>query len=107
VGEKRVALIIGNLGYRHVSGLLDAGHDATAIATLFRRVSFNSVEMHRDLGIAEVRQVVREFSVAARAPKVIFFAGHGIEVDDANYLIPIDARLATEWGTRRFCLIAC
>src|SRR6185295_15462932 len=59
----------------------------------------SSVELKRDLGIAEMRRTLGDFSEAARNADMalLFYAGHGIEVDGTNYLIPVDARLARDF----------
>ena len=96
--EKRVALVIGNGSYGHHAGLPNVPNDAAAMAALFKAAKFNNVEIKSNLGVAELRRVLREFSgnAAAADVAVLFFAGHGIEVDRTNYLIPVDARLATD-----------
>ena len=52
-------------------------------------------ETRNDLGIADMRRAVRDFSDATRGAEIalVFYAGHGIEVDGRNYLVPIDAKL--------------
>ncbi|ARP97750.1 caspase family protein [Pseudorhodoplanes sinuspersici] len=97
--EKRVALVIGNSAYQNASRLTNPGNDASAMADLFRRAGFDVVEARQDLGNLEFKRVAREFTVAARDADVavMYFAGHGIEVNGTNYLIPIDARLATDF----------
>src|SRR5262245_18897090 len=97
--EKRVVLVIGNAGYSHIAGLPNVPNDAAAMAALFRAATFDSVEVRTNLGIAELRRALREFSgrAADADVAVLYYAGHGIEVGQANYLIPVDARLATDY----------
>src|SRR5580704_5526673 len=97
--EKRVALVIGNSSYRNVTTLPNPASDAAAVADLFKSAGFDLVEHHRDLGVADLRRAIGDFAdVAADADiAVIYFAGHGIEVDGANYLVPVDARLARDF----------
>src|SRR5690348_1368993 len=97
--EKRVALVIGNAAYQNTSRLTNPVNDANAMADLFRRAGFDVVEARQDLGNLEFKRVVREFTAAARDADVavMYFAGHGIEVNGTNYLIPTDARLATDF----------
>jgi len=99
LAEKRVALVIGNSNYRHVPSLPNPARDATAIAGLLRSATFDVVEARQDLGAAELRRSVREFAAAASDADVavVYFAGHGIEVGGTNYLIPVDARLLTDF----------
>lgn len=97
--EKRVALVIGNSAYQNASKLANPGNDASAMADLFRRAGFDVVEARQDLGNLEFKRVAREFTAVARDADVavMYFAGHGIEVNGTNYLIPTDARLATDF----------
>ena len=96
--EKRVALVVGNASYGHHAGLPNVPNDAAAMAALFKAARFDAVEVKHNLGIAELRRALREFSrqAAGADVAVLFFAGHGIEVDRTNYLIPVDARLAAD-----------
>jgi Caspase domain len=96
--DKRVALVIGNSAYQKVESLSNPTNDAQAVADLFRSAVFDVVDTYRDLGINELRRVVREFADVARDADiaVVFYAGHGIEVDGNNYLIPIDAKLKSD-----------
>jgi Caspase domain len=74
-------------------------NDAAEIAALFRSAGFTSVDIRRDLGIAEMRRAISDFAEAAGDVDVavIYFAGHGIEVDGSNYIIPVDARLLRDF----------
>ena len=93
--EKRVALVIGNSGYLNVARLGNPGNDASAMTETLKGAGFDVVESRRDLKIVEMRRVFRDFSDRSRDADVavVYYAGHGIEVDGANYLIPIDASL--------------
>jgi S1-C subfamily serine protease len=90
-----VALIIGNGDYAKVSKLPNATRDAEAMAALFRNADFDVVEDKRDLGLAALRRALRDFTDHVRDADiaVVSFAGHGIEVNGTNYLIPVDATL--------------
>jgi Caspase domain len=96
--QKRVALVIGNSTYQNVARLANPVNDATAIAQMFKNAGFDTVTMRRDLGILEFKRALREFSDSAQDADiaVMYYAGHGIQVGDMNYMIPVDARLATE-----------
>jgi hypothetical protein len=96
--EKRVALVIGNGLYGHHPRLPNVANDAAAMATLFKAAKFDAVEVKANLGVAELRKALREFSTLAAGADmaVVYFAGHGIEVDRTNYLIPVDAKLAAD-----------
>lgn len=95
LAEKRIALSIGNSSYQNVSHLANPATDAALLAETFRKANFDVVTVRNDLGASEMRRVLREFGDKARDADiaVIYYAGHGMEVDGVNYLIPIDAAL--------------
>jgi len=92
---KRVALVIGNSSYQNVAALTNPANDATAITEMFKKASFDVVESRRDLKYMEMRRALRDFADKARGADiaVIYFAGHGLEVDGTNYIVPVDAVL--------------
>ena len=97
--EKRVALVIGNGAYRRATKLDNATFDARAIADAFRKLGFQVVDGY-DLDIEQMRAKISEFSEDLPDAKsaVIYYAGHGISVDDENYLIPTDIVLEESDG---------
>jgi len=92
---KRVALVIGNSNYQNVVALTNPANDAAAIAEMFRKAAFDVVDSRRDLKSQEMRRALRDFGDKARGADiaVIYFAGHGLEVDGNNYVVPVDAVL--------------
>jgi uncharacterized caspase-like protein len=98
LAEKRVALVIGNSAYSHVPKLPNPANDAEAMSILLNNAGFEVIQTRNDLDVNEMRRVVRDFSDTARDADiaVVFFAGHGIEVDGTNYLVPVDASLARD-----------
>ena len=98
LAEKRVALVIGNGAYQNVAKLSNPLKDANAIAALLQKAGFDWVKVRQDLGNLEFKRALREFMDAAQNADiaVMYYAGHGIQVRDMNYMIPVDARLATE-----------
>jgi hypothetical protein len=95
IAEKRVALVIGNSNYVNVQTLPNPANDAGAFSVLLEGAGFEVVETRNDLGNVEMRRVIRDFSEKTRNADmaVVYYAGHGIEVDGANFLVPTDARL--------------
>jgi len=95
LADKRVALVIGNSNYVNVARLPNPENDATAVAALFRNAGFDVVEAHNNIGGNAMRRAFRNFSDTARNSDiaVVYYAGHGIEVDGANYLLPTDVVL--------------
>jgi uncharacterized caspase-like protein len=89
--DKRVALVIGNGAYLNAPRLDNPALDARAVADAFRKLGFQVVDGY-DLDIAQMRAKVSEFSASLPDAKsaVIYYAGHGISVDEENYLIPTD-----------------
>jgi uncharacterized caspase-like protein len=97
MADKRVALAIGNSAYQNVARLANPASDAALVAAMFEKAGF-SVTTKLDLNITEMRKALREFGARARDSDVavIYYAGHGIELDGNNYLIPTDATLETD-----------
>ena len=97
--EKRVALIVGNWAYAHISGLPNVPNDAAAIAALLKTARFEAVDVVHNAGVADLRRALKAFAgkAADADVAVLYYAGHGIEVGQTNYLIPVDARLATDF----------
>ena len=93
--ERRVALVIGNSSYEHVARLANPANDADAIAATFRNAGFDVIEAKRDERYNETRRLLRDFNDKTRDADiaVVYYAGHGIEVDGTNYVIPVDAVL--------------
>lgn len=98
VTENRIALVIGNSAYRHNVALTNPRADAEALAATLKRIGFKSVELKFDLSREQLVDALRRFAgEAARADwAVIYFAGHGLQVGGINYLIPVDAKLASD-----------
>jgi hypothetical protein len=96
--EKRVALVIGNSSYSHAPALDNPVNDATAVSVMLEGVGFSVIETRSNLDNVEMRRAIRDFSAATRDADiaVVFYAGHGLEVDGINYLIPTDAKLVTD-----------
>jgi hypothetical protein len=92
--ENRVALIIGQSAYRAVTALPNPANDAKAMSQLLGDAGFD-VTSAADLSQNEMRQKVGEFAarVAAKGPDtvaLVFYAGHGLQIDGENFLIPVD-----------------
>jgi len=98
LAEKRVALVIGNSAYKNVARLQNPANDAAAIVAMFKGAGFDSVDAKLDLSNVDMRRALREFGNKTRDADVavIYYAGHGIELDGTNYLIPVDAALETD-----------
>ncbi|MBR0846748.1 caspase family protein [Bradyrhizobium diazoefficiens] len=90
----RMALVIGNGAYAHVKALPNPPHDARAVAKSLRDIGF-TVSEGVDLDRAAMQKRTRDFlREAARAQvALVYYAGHGVQVDGRNYLIPVDVEL--------------
>ena len=96
--EERVALVIGNGGYRDVAPLDNAIQDAALIARTLEQLEFD-VTLVENTTQAELKQAVADFGRRLRAegPDTVglfYYAGHGVQSFGANYLLPVDAALS-------------
>jgi tetratricopeptide (TPR) repeat protein len=92
---QRVALVIGNSRYAHAGELSNPGNDARATAAALRRLGFSQVIERHDLTREQMGQALKEFGDLTEGAEwaVVFFAGHGMEMNGVTYLIPTDAAL--------------
>ncbi len=92
---RRVALVIGNSAYTSVSALENPKNDAAALAETLRAIGFDEVRELLDLDQTAFRRALRDFTALAAGAEtaVVYYAGHGVEVDGRNYLVPVDAML--------------
>lgn len=95
--EKRVALVVGNSAYERISSLRNAASDAKDLAAKLESIGFE-VHLGLDTTGAEMRTMLVRFGrAAAEADSALFFyAGHGIQSDGENYLVPVEADIAFE-----------
>ena len=95
--SERVALVIGNSGYVNVPELTNPDSDATDIAAALVRLGFE-VNLLLDANGDEMREAFSGFSSSAESAdiSIVYFAGHGIELDKSNYLIPVNAQLTSD-----------
>jgi uncharacterized caspase-like protein len=96
--DKRVALVIGNSAYKNAPRLANPVNDAGLVGGMFRNAGFDTVDVKLDLNASEMRRSLRDFAARTRDADmaVIYYAGHGIELDGSNYLVPTDAMLETD-----------
>jgi tetratricopeptide (TPR) repeat protein len=91
---KRVALVIGNSAYENANTLPNPTRDAKAIATALRGLGFEVIE-GQDLALADMQGKLKDFAQKSSDADValFYYAGHGMQVGDKNYLVPTDAKL--------------
>ena len=95
--SQRVALVIGNAAYAHAPALANPLNDAADVGAALERLGFAVTRLDNAAQVA-LRRGLQQFALAASASEVavVFYAGHGIEVDRRNFLVPVDARLASD-----------
>jgi uncharacterized caspase-like protein len=95
--QKKHALVIGNSAYPGAP-LQNAPNDATLIETTLRQLAFDDVRVHHDLTLQKMDEAIDEFaaSLTPGSLALFYFAGHGLQVNFANYLLPTDFSATTE-----------
>ncbi|GMV46157.1 MAG: hypothetical protein AMXMBFR66_15550 [Pseudomonadota bacterium] len=91
----RVALVIGNAGYRSTP-LANPLNDARAMADALRRMGFDVISLE-NASLAQMNEGVRRFGDALqRGVGLFYYAGHGVQVKGRNFLLPVDADIERE-----------
>ncbi|HET6521396.1 MAG TPA: caspase family protein, partial [Geminicoccaceae bacterium] len=95
--EQRVALVIGNGAYRNTPALPNPVADAQAMAATLERVGFEVI-LREDLNKRAMEEALRDFGRRAAEADValVYYAGHGLQVAEENYLLPVEAALQRE-----------
>jgi uncharacterized caspase-like protein len=99
-GERRVALVIGNSAYQNVPPLKNPANDAPLMAETLKAVGFELIGGKALLNAdkAALERAIRSFGQALRGGAVglFYYAGHGVQIDGVNYLVPVAANIADE-----------
>jgi len=97
LAERRVALIVGNAAYEHTNPLKNPTNDARDLAETLKALDFD-VLLGTDLDDQAFRRLARDFAVKSEDADValFFYAGHGIQVNGRNFLLPVNAALKRE-----------
>lgn len=95
--EKRVALVIGNSNYVYANRLPNTLNDAADVSAKLAMLGFQ-ITAGNDLKLDALRNKVREFIKQLDGADIamLFYAGHGLQVNGTNYMVPVDAALASE-----------
>ena len=95
---RKVALVIGNSDYANTSRLANPANDIKIIAASARQAGFDDVTIAADLSVNDFQKAMRDFRAKADGAEVamVYFAGHGIEAQGKNWLIPTDAQLKSD-----------
>ena len=101
LADGRVALVVGNSTYAHIGRLPNPDNDAQDISAPLRRLGFE-VTTELDADRVELTEALRAFTRQSAGADVslVFYAGHGIEMDGVNYLVPVAARLERDVDVR-------
>ena len=96
--EKR-ALLIGNAEYEHTKPLVNTIPDVRALAAALNRLGFDAVKREENLSLREMKTALRDFADRLEAGDLalFYYSGHGVQVDNENFLLPVDY----ESGTRQ------
>ena len=97
----RVALVVGNGTYAHIGQLPNPGNDAADMTAALQRLGFDVTTVH-DADRNAMTEALRVFTRESAGADVslVFYAGHGLEMDGVNYLVPVDARLERDTDVR-------
>jgi len=100
LAEKRIALVVGNSAYQNITRLDNPRNDATLMADTLQSLGFNLVGGHAqlDLDKSSLDNVVQNFGRQVQGADValFYYAGHGVQVSGANYLVPVNANPTRE-----------
>lgn len=102
--ERRIALVLGNSIYNYIPTLWNAQRDAEDITSTLLDLGFDVIHTY-ECNYSDMSTAVNRFATLAKDYQVAFFyyAGHGIQEDDINYLIPVDNMLERR-DDLRYCL---
>uniref|UniRef100_UPI00258D0058 caspase family protein n=1 Tax=Accumulibacter sp. TaxID=2053492 RepID=UPI00258D0058 len=89
--ERRIALVIGNNDYQNVTKLEKAVNDANSVARELKKIGFE-VMAYNNVGQKKMNLAVNEFvqKISGGGIGIFFFAGHGLQVNNQNFLVPVE-----------------
>ncbi len=93
----RVALVIGNSAYAGSASLDNPANDATAMAVALKRLGFSVIQL-RDGSRTQMLEAIQSMGNSLRAKSgigVLYYAGHGLQMDWRNYMVPVNATLSS------------
>lgn len=94
--DVRVALVIGNAAYKNIPALANATNDAKSMSSILRKLGFNVIEVvdgDKDQMVKAIAQM-QALLQGKQAVGMLYYAGHGLQLDWRNYMVPVDARLS-------------
>src|SRR6185312_8382916 len=96
--SRRVALIIGNADYLSLPRLKNSVNDATKVRDTLRDAGFETF-FGVNLTHLQIEELLRKFfrDVDKADVATIYYSGHGVQVAGDNFIVPVDAKLATPY----------
>lgn len=102
--KDRIALVIGNADYTHVGKLNNPKNDAKDIEAVLNKLNFDVTKV-TDANLINLQQAINSFlqKLDEYAVGLLFYAGHGMQIDGKNYIVPIDLQMAEKSKTTVSC----
>lgn len=103
--KKRVALVIGNADYNAAGKLVNTVNDAKGMATTLKELGFEVILLE-NATYEKMKNAIYAFGdkIQDIDVSIFFYAGHGLEVDGVNYLVPIDADIQSHLDIKQKCV---
>ena len=102
--KDRIALVIGNSDYIHVNKLNNPRNDANDIEGVLNRLNFDVTKV-TDVNLIDLQQAINTFlkELDEYAVGLLFYAGHGMQIDGKNYIAPVDLEMCDKSKTTVSC----
>ena len=99
----RIALVIGNSDYSNVGKLNNPNNDANDIASILGKLNFDVTKV-MDASLIDIQRAVNDFLQALDeyAVGLFFYAGHGMQIDGKNYIVPVNQKIIRSNVYRQF-----
>ena len=102
--KDRIALVIGNSNYVHAGILTNPQNDANDIESVLNRLNFDVTKV-TDTSLIDLQQAINTFlqDLDEYAVGLLFYAGHGMQIDRKNYIVPVDLMMSSKSRTQVSC----
>ena len=99
----KIALVIGNSHYKNIETLRNPSNDAELVAKQLKKLGFKVI-LGRDTSFDSMKNLLRDFARQINKDSIalFYYAGHGIQHQGSNYLIPIDADIKKAYEIEYF-----
>jgi formylglycine-generating enzyme required for sulfatase activity len=108
-GSRRMALLIGNSDYQHSRKLTNPVHDVDSMETVLRELGFDVLKVKnadKPTTFEALKAFTQRIETDPYAVALVFFAGHGLQVNGVNYLVPVEANPQRESDVEFECIPA-